>query len=151
MKITDFRKIEKITLTSEAYQRKTVSHKTKGFTVIEVMIAVVIFSIGILVIIGAFQLVYKLTQYNREITIATNVAESRLEELRRQGFSNLVNNNNPSPVAVPSLKNGYMKTYINDHSSSLIKIIRVTIYWENRPESNAVELTTLIGQGGISG
>ena len=59
------------------------THKTSGFTLIEVMVAMVILSIGLLALGGATANVSKMVGYGKWATAASQVATRRLEMVRQ--------------------------------------------------------------------
>jgi prepilin-type N-terminal cleavage/methylation domain-containing protein len=84
------------------------THKTSGFTLIEVMVAIVILSIGLLALGGATANVSKMVGYGKWATAASQVATRRLETVRQ-----IANSTSPTctssalvsggPVAVGSM------------------------------------------------
>lgn len=57
--------------------------KTSGFTLIEVMVAIVILSIGLLALAGATANVSKMVGYGKWATVASQVATRRVEIIRQ--------------------------------------------------------------------
>jgi len=57
--------------------------KTSGFTLIEVMVAIVILSIGLLALAGATANVSKMVGYGKWATVASQVATRRVETIRQ--------------------------------------------------------------------
>lgn len=62
----------------------------KGFTVTEVMVAVMILTVGILAMMGTSAAATKLLSRGRRVTIATQVAESVMDSLRLKSNEDLV-------------------------------------------------------------
>ena len=62
----------------------------KGFTLIEVMIAIVILTIGLLALVSVTVMVIKGNSLNRGITTATTLANQQLETLKNTPFSSIV-------------------------------------------------------------
>ncbi len=67
------------------------TRKTLGFTLIEVMVAIVILSIGLLALAGATANVSKMVGHGKWTTAASQVATRRLEILRQ-----IANSTNPT-------------------------------------------------------
>ena len=57
----------------------------RGFSLIEVLIAATIFAIGLLALAGAQLVSIRSNQGNYNFTVATNLVEQQLEELRANG------------------------------------------------------------------
>ena len=62
----------------------------KGFSIIEVMIALGVFAIGIMAIMSMYLWTVKLNTNSNIISIATRAANDKIETLRTQKVSNLV-------------------------------------------------------------
>lgn len=62
---------------------------SRGFTLIEVLIALTILSIGILGIAGLAGTVVKSSGYSKSVTQATNIAQDKIESLLSVDFDNL--------------------------------------------------------------
>jgi len=126
--------------------------RKRGATFIELLMAVTIFAVAILALFGTFSLSLRLTGYSKNITVASNTAQEIIDQLRLGGFDNAALNANPTAVAVPKLPRGFSKTYIENYQGNdKIKQVTVKVYWSEQPESKAITLITLIGQGGVSG
>jgi Tfp pilus assembly protein PilV len=126
--------------------------KRRGVTVLETLLAATVFTLAVLVVLGTFSLSLRYTQHSRNIGVATNVGQEIIEQLRLGGFDNVTLNASPTAQATSALPSGYTKTYVSYYQGNdKIKEVTVKIYWNGRPESMAISLTTLIGQGGIGG
>jgi len=64
--------------------------RNEGFTLIEVMIAIVILTIGLLALASVTVMVIKGNSLNRGITTATTLANQQLETLKNTPFSSIV-------------------------------------------------------------
>lgn len=60
---------------------------SSGFTVVEVLVAVTVISIGLLALAGSSAAVARMLAGSRQATLAVQAAERRLEELRRQAHA----------------------------------------------------------------
>jgi Tfp pilus assembly protein PilV len=125
--------------------------KTAAYSIMEVLIAAAIFSVVILLIYGTYVLTLKLTRDGREVSIASNLAEKMIDDIRATPFEDIALNSNPNPIATSKLPGGQTKTYVAlFENNDKLKEVRVVIYWDNRPESNAIEVTSVITQGGLT-
>ncbi len=61
--------------------------KQSGFTLIEVMVAIVILSVGLLALAGATANVTRMIGHGKWATVASQVAMQRLENVRRVAYS----------------------------------------------------------------
>jgi len=123
----------------------------RGFSVIEVLVSAAIFSVVILLIYGTYVLTLKFTRDGREISVASNLAEQMVDDIRATPFENIAVNANPTAVTTSKLPGGFTKTYVSlFENNDKLKEVRVVVYWDNRPESNAISITSMITQGGLS-
>jgi len=67
--------------------------KEKGFSLIEVLIAATIFSIGLIALAGAQLVSIRSTQSNYNFTVATSLVQQQIEDLHAVGSAGLVNGN----------------------------------------------------------
>ncbi|HSX42241.1 MAG TPA: type II secretion system protein [Candidatus Saccharimonadales bacterium] len=124
----------------------------RAFTLIETLIAIAVFSLGVLILFDGFTLSLRYSRASRDTAVATHAAEQAVEQIRLSGFTALAINTNPSPIAVSGLDQGQQKTFVDLYSGNAnIKQVTVEIYYRTRPESQAISLTTLVSQNGIHG
>jgi prepilin-type N-terminal cleavage/methylation domain-containing protein len=64
------------------------NQRERGFTLIEVMLAVVLLTIGVMALVGSSALVTRMIGKGKESTIAVQVATARFEKLRTIAASN---------------------------------------------------------------
>ncbi|MGH7655766.1 MAG: type IV pilus modification PilV family protein [Gemmatimonadaceae bacterium] len=58
-------------------------HQRRGFTMVEVMVALVLLTVGVMALVGSSAMVSRMIGRGRESTVAVQVATARLERLRR--------------------------------------------------------------------
>jgi prepilin-type N-terminal cleavage/methylation domain-containing protein len=121
----------------------------RGFTLVEVLVAVIVMSIALIVLITCFSGAVGIQRKARAHTLAQNTAQSKLETLRSTGWSGLTFGT--TTVAVPGLTNGTMTTTVTLQAVSLAKI-RVRVEWsptvagEERYRRGHVEYVTYLAQ-----
>ncbi len=64
-------------------------NRTRGFTLVEVLAALVIFMLGIMGVMGMQYMAVRGNAASRELRVATNLAQSLLEQGRGMGYSDL--------------------------------------------------------------
>ncbi|MFQ5780593.1 MAG: prepilin-type N-terminal cleavage/methylation domain-containing protein, partial [Nitrospiria bacterium] len=64
-------------------------HRTDGFTLLEMMIALVVFSVGILGVLGMVSKSIEGNSFASEISVATNLAKDKVEEMKNMVFDDL--------------------------------------------------------------
>lgn len=123
--------------------------KQGGFTLIEVLMAMVIVSIGLL---GTAVLTMGIMGSNKssaEVTIATNLAQDELEEVRNEGFDTAPavgaadsDSGYGSISGYPSFRRVVSAASVGSLASTATKAVTVTVYWDNNNRS--ISLTTII-------
>lgn len=73
----------------ERFILKRTAGRQKGFTLIEVLVAISILTIGILGIAGLMGTAVKSSSFSQTMTQATNLAEDRIEALQEIDFNNI--------------------------------------------------------------
>src|SRR5215208_853521 len=69
-----------------------------GFTTVELLIAVMIGAIGLISLVGTFDISRRLTGYSEMKEAAAHIAEQKMEELRAYDYGELALNGNPNPA-----------------------------------------------------
>jgi prepilin-type N-terminal cleavage/methylation domain-containing protein len=67
----------------------SINKRNEGFTLIEVMIAIVILTIGLLALVSVTVMVIKGNSLNRGITTATTLANQQLETLKNTSYDTI--------------------------------------------------------------
>jgi type IV pilus assembly protein PilV len=114
-----------------------------GFTLIEVLITMVLFSVALL---GAAGLVVGIMQGNAHginLTTATTLAQDQMEEIRRLGYSStpISDTTNSEPynsISGYSLFRRVTHTDV-DNPAPNMKTITVTVYWDSNSKSVALQ------------
>ncbi len=107
------------------------SHHDKGFTLIEVLVSIVILALGLLSLATLASTVMHGNAFGKEMTVATTLAEERMEEVKRLGYAN-------AETAAGTENYGTITNY-GDHrrvtsvSASTpaagMKTVTVTVFW----------------------
>jgi len=120
------------------------TRNNNGFTLMEVLIAMVILSVGLL---GTAALTIKIINSNKlsnMISTATVLAQDKMENIKRIGYSNTVSE---TKASMSSPYDNYEREVIvtPNSPSNGMKTVKVTVYWE--PGNNSqVELQTILAQ-----
>lgn len=84
-------------------RRKRASRRAGGFTLVELMIALVILSGGLLAMASVQLQSIKGGQRGRHFTMASTIAASQLERLQRQSWGNVAVTNWTAPVSAQAI------------------------------------------------
>ena len=61
----------------------------QGITLLEAMITIVVIMIGVLILANIFPIAFKISESAKQATIATNLAQAKLEELFSLNYDNI--------------------------------------------------------------
>ena len=118
------------------------TRNNKGFTLIEVLIAMVILSIGLLGTAALITGIINGNKVSNRITTATVLAQDKMEEIKRIGYSS---ENEPRAV-LSSPYNNYEREVTGldvESPAANMKTVTVTVYWES---SKSVSLQTILAR-----
>ncbi len=119
--------------------------KKSGFTLLEILIALIIFTLGIVVVAGLFStgLINSLDTENT--TIAMNLAQRRMEEIRNLGFANIADEAKADVTGFAGFQREVeVDDPPGDPTTDDLKEITVTVYWIYKGEEVDVSLATYI-------
>jgi type IV pilus modification protein PilV len=127
--------------------QRLLGKKDKGFTILEVMIALIVLSIGLLGL-AALQLVaVKGNSFSSEMTYATMLAQQQAETLKSLPFSdaNLDPNNNPHTTVGSSKGVQYTVTWnVTDNTPDTnMKMVNLTVQWTSLRQGTQSEADTV--------
>lgn len=122
--------------------------KDCGFTLLEVLVAIVILSIGLLGMASLTVGIINGNSFSKKVTTATTLAQEKMEDVRRLGYSSMPSANTTTTEGYNSIT-GYpefkreTETEINAPATGM-KTITVTTYWNS--DNNSVVLKTILAQ-----
>ncbi len=116
-----------------------------GFTVVEVLIAMIILSIGVLALASSAGAITRMMSNARAKTNATSYAQSMLDSVRTRAMATT-----PGCTNVPAATGSYAPSYgttLAWQISALSpeeRLVRVTVSWRNGRSTSSDQLVTLI-------
>lgn len=113
----------------------------KGFTLIEVMIAIFILVVGLLGVAGVATTVINGNAFSREITTATTLAQDKMEELKDTTYSNIASGSDTQESI-------YTRTWTStpDSPDADMKTIDVTVQFLWKGATHNVTLKTIVAR-----
>ena len=117
-----------------------------GFTLIEVLVAIVILSVGLLGMASLTVGIINGNKFSNDLTTATTLAQDKMEAIRGTSYSSAVT----ETKAVLSSPNDEYKrevTITDDSPANGMKTVSVKVYWGGTSkEDHNVELKTILAQ-----
>jgi len=125
----------------KAHLRNTISRRQQGFTLIEVMIALVILATGLLALMTMQIVSIRANAFSSEMTYAAMLAQSRLERIRNMPYDSVQTISPDESVDASASTKGMaytVKTTVVDNSPATdMKTITLRIDWTGTPAGSA--------------
>jgi Tfp pilus assembly protein PilV len=113
----------------------------EGFSILENIISMAIFSVGILSISMLFTQTMTFTHNSEKMTVATNLAKGKLEELRNTPYTNIVSGTDSENI--DNVQYDLEWTVTNDTPLNGVKKIVIEVSWVDLRKGHTIELSTL--------
>ncbi len=127
------------------------SSTQKGFTLLEILVALTILSIGLLGMAGLTTTIMHGNALSSKVTTATTLGQDRMEHFKRLGYSNTPTTDTPPPGIVEdynSIANYFSYKRVSfidvDSPSAGMKTITITVSWDS--DAQSVALQTILAQ-----
>jgi len=117
--------------------------KSKGFTLIEVLVALVILSFSLLALAGLMVTTTRNNAFGSHITEAATFAQDKLEELRAVKWENLIEGNHTDQQGGSTGIN-YTRNW-NVTTNGSLKTITINVNWNDRT-AHSIRLTSVLSQ-----
>ena len=126
-----------------ATPRKNTKHSANGFTLLEVLIAIVVLSFAMLAMATLVTSIMSYNKFADHVTKATTLAEDKLEEFRNADFYDIASS------AVNETVDTYYTRYWDVYAAEPpgigdAKTIYVTVEFDWQNSTHKVELSTII-------
>ena len=115
-----------------------------GFTIIEVMIALVVLSVGVLALLGSSAMVTRMIGAGRHSTEAVEVANSRMEQLRRAAYSTTPPCTHAQFAGGTSSGTGFTETWVITAAPNDVRVVSDTVTYATTRGQRPFVLTTRI-------
>jgi len=119
-----------------------------GFTLLEVLVAMVILAVGLLGMASLSIGIIKGNAFSKEISSATTCAREKLEDVERLGFSDTPATNTTVTESYNSMTEyaDYKRETITTVNTPVtdMKTITITVYWDS--DSHQVQLKTFLAK-----
>jgi prepilin-type N-terminal cleavage/methylation domain-containing protein len=119
----------------------------KGFSLVEVLVASAIFTFGMLAILGMLVTAMGGNAQGRQTTEATNLAVSKIEDLKLTPYYLLQSGSDTTAVTNSSLQDTFTRTwtvYTSVAPPMNLKRVLVTTSWTAKGKPHSVTIQTLV-------
>ncbi len=120
-----------------------VLHKKSGFSLLEILIALIIFTTGVIAVLGLFSQGFVSSVDEENTGIAVTLAQRRLEEMRNLDFDTGVVSE--AKAAVSGFP-GFQREVIMTEPQTDLKQLVVNTYWTDKSGEVSTSLTTYISR-----
>ncbi len=114
--------------------------KRRGFSVFELILAAALLTIGLVSLINAFSIGLSQGSGAKDLMLAKNLAENKLEEIRNVSYSNVVSE---SKAAIPGFL-GFQRQVQIEVAQPGLKQIRIDIFWQAKNKEASISLYSFV-------
>jgi len=119
------------------------SRKSEGFSLIEVLIAIIILSVSLLALAGLMATTTKNNSSGSHMTEAATFAQDRLEELRTTPWTMITTGSDTRQGATGIV---YTRSWeVVPNTADTLRTVAITLSWNDRV-SHSIRLLSVIGQ-----
>ena len=126
-----------------AMEALLIRSRKAGFTLVESIIATVIFTVAIIAIISALNTGIFAVSDVENVKSALNLAQAKMEEVKGTTYSGIANQ---SKAVVPGFAAFKQQVAVTTVNTGLEQVV-VTVYWTVKGSETNIALTTLVANG----
>ena len=112
----------------------------RGFTLLEVLLAVLLVAVGFVALSQAFSLGLFASGNNESLLVGTHLAQEKMEEIRNKSYANVTNE---TRTAVSGFSAFDREVVVSTPSANL-KQVNVSVYWLNKDDELNTSLVTYV-------
>lgn len=116
----------------------------KGFTLLEVMITLVILSVGMLGLASMQIMAIKGNSFGQRLSIASTLAQNKLEEIRQVAFDSIADGNDVCTDQINRVSYNRQWTVQNDTPQPNMKTVDIRVRWMGSEAQRSVSYSTII-------
>jgi len=111
----------------------------QGFTLLEILITVIILTVGVVVLTGAFSSGISAATDVENVDLALNIAQAKMEEIKNTAFASLADS---GPTADANFSNFNVTVGVAESTNPMQ--VDVTVAWNAKGGQPSITLTTLV-------
>jgi type IV pilus assembly protein PilV len=118
----------------------------EGFTLIEIMIALVVMSIGLTALAAVQISAIRGNAFSKRMTTAVSIADGKMEQIKNSSYASIISE--PSIQIPQSNMNFTMQVTVTNNIAPLTntKTVNVTVSWSEGSKLHSVPITTIVSQ-----
>ncbi len=125
--------------------------REEGFSLIEILIAMVILGIMLMTLISVFIYGYNVLSRTKQVALATQICQEEIERIRNLSFDTILTLGTTfSNDKLASLSNGQGILALEDSVGTDIKKLTVSVTWTYRGQTLRKDVVTLITKLGVN-
>lgn len=109
---------------------------SRGFTLIEIIIAIFILVVALTGLAGVASTVISGNAFSKEITTATTLAQEKIEQLKNTNYQNLADGSDTQSI--------YTRTWTITLTATHVKTMEVAVQWNHFGNSHDVTLRSIV-------
>lgn len=119
----------------------------KGFTLLELTIAIAVLSVGLLAVASMVHMVIHSNRMSRNLTTATNLIQSKIDELRVGDYADIADEDEYDLDEDEVAGNGIFDRAVSvtENFTPAVKIIEVSVSWSDQNPRNVSMRTMIAG------
>ena len=118
--------------------------KDRGFSFLEILLATVLLSIGLVGLVNAFSIGLSESSQAKQYTVAKNLAEEKLEEIRNTSYANVVIESPAVPVSgFLDYRREVLVSEIPQPGSGL-KELQINVFWQAKGGEVSISLASYV-------
>lgn len=116
----------------------------KGFTLLEILLAIIVITVGMVSVLTAFSRGIFVSATASDFQTASALAQGKMEEIKDTAFASISSEARASVSNFAGFDRAVSVASIPGGSGSKLKQVAVTIYWETKGGEISQTLTTYI-------
>jgi type IV pilus assembly protein PilV len=117
----------------------------EGFTLIEIMIALVVMSIGLTALAAVQISAIRGNAFSKRMTTAMSIADGKMEQIKNGSYASIISES-ATQVTQSNMNFTRQVTVTNNSPLANTKTVNVTVSWSEGSKSHMVPITTIVSQ-----